>query len=84
MRRFQSRNFFNFCDDRTSIFSCEACQECSSKQNGDDYLSNSMVVYIERELFEDIDPNSIIDEFNWIKNRRARARDKKTYHVFYM
>ncbi|KAL8497229.1 hypothetical protein ACS0TY_020786 [Phlomoides rotata] len=35
-----------------------------------DYLSDSMIVYIEKELFEDIDPDSIIDEFYHIKNRR--------------
>ncbi|KAL8465345.1 hypothetical protein ACS0TY_034733 [Phlomoides rotata] len=37
-----------------------------------DYLSDSMVVYIERELSEDIDPDSIIDEFYHIKNRKAQ------------
>ncbi|KAL8459994.1 hypothetical protein ACS0TY_031776 [Phlomoides rotata] len=37
-----------------------------------DYLSNSMIVYFERELFEDIDPDSIIDEFYHIKNRKTQ------------
>ncbi|KAL8460600.1 hypothetical protein ACS0TY_032212 [Phlomoides rotata] len=37
-----------------------------------DYLLDSMVVYIERKLFEDIDPDSIIDEFYRMKNRRAQ------------
>ncbi|KAL8460002.1 hypothetical protein ACS0TY_031783 [Phlomoides rotata] len=36
------------------------------------YLSNSMIVYIERELFEDIDLDSIIDEFYHIKNRKTQ------------
>ncbi|KAL8460018.1 hypothetical protein ACS0TY_031799 [Phlomoides rotata] len=36
------------------------------------YLSNSMIVYIERELFENIDLDSIIDEFYHIKNRKTQ------------
>ena len=35
----------------------------------EEYLSDSMMIYIERDLVEDIDSDSIIDEFYSIENR---------------
>ena len=37
----------------------------------DDFLANSLVIYIEREIAENIDSKSIIDEFKDLKGRRA-------------
>ncbi|XP_023753024.1 uncharacterized protein LOC111901409 [Lactuca sativa] len=37
----------------------------------DDFLANNLVIYIEREIVENIDLNSVIDEFTDIKGRRA-------------
>lgn len=34
-----------------------------------DYLTDSMIVYIEIELERSIDEDSIIDDFNYQKNR---------------
>ena len=38
---------------------------------GDEFLADSMVVYIERELAENIDTDSIIDAFESLGNRRV-------------
>ena len=38
---------------------------------GDEFLTDSMVVYIERELAENIDIDSIIDAFESLGNRRV-------------
>ena len=40
----------------------------------EDFLADSMIVYIERELAENIDSDSIIDEFYSLKNRRAQLQ----------
>ncbi|KAD4981786.1 hypothetical protein E3N88_18457 [Mikania micrantha] len=37
----------------------------------DDYLANSLVIYIEKEIAENFDSESIIDEFKNLKGRRA-------------
>ncbi|XP_052620868.1 uncharacterized protein LOC111892149 [Lactuca sativa] len=37
----------------------------------DDFLANNLVVYIEREIAENIDTKSVIDEFKDLKGRRA-------------
>ncbi|XP_042753304.2 uncharacterized protein LOC111915266 [Lactuca sativa] len=37
----------------------------------DDFLANNLVVYIEREIAENIDSKSVIDEFKDLKGRRA-------------
>jgi len=36
------------------------------------FLADSMMIYIERELVEDIDSDSIIDEFYSTKHRRVQ------------
>jgi hypothetical protein len=36
------------------------------------FLADSMMIYIERELVEDIDSNSIIDELYSTKHRRIQ------------
>jgi len=36
------------------------------------FLTDSMIIYIERELVEDIDSDSIIDEFYSTKHRRVQ------------
>jgi len=38
----------------------------------EEFLADSMMIYIERELVEDIDSDSIIDEFYSIKHRRVQ------------
>jgi hypothetical protein len=38
----------------------------------EEFLADSMMIYIERELVEDIDSDSIIDEFYSTKNRRVQ------------
>nr|KAJ0207083.1 hypothetical protein LSAT_V11C500239970 [Lactuca sativa] len=37
-----------------------------------DFLANNLVVYIEREIVENIDSKSVIDEFKDIKGRQAK------------
>jgi ribosomal protein L31E len=37
-----------------------------------EFLADSMMIYIERELDEDIDSNSIIDELYYTKHRRVQ------------
>jgi len=37
----------------------------------EEFLVDSMMIYIERELVEDINSNSIIDELYSIKHRRV-------------
>jgi len=37
----------------------------------EDFLAYFMTIYIERELIEDIDSDSIIDEFYFTKHRRV-------------
>jgi hypothetical protein len=38
----------------------------------DEFLADSMMIYIERELIEDIDLDSIIYEFYYTKHRRVQ------------
>ena len=38
----------------------------------EEFLANSMTIYIERELVEDIDSDSIVDEFYSTKYRRVQ------------
>ncbi|KAI8524258.1 hypothetical protein RHMOL_Rhmol13G0136500 [Rhododendron molle] len=38
----------------------------------DDFLANSMIRYIERDLVQDIDSDSIIDDFYSVKHRRVQ------------
>jgi hypothetical protein len=38
----------------------------------EEFLADSMMIYIERELVEDIDSDSIIDEFYTTKHRRVQ------------
>jgi hypothetical protein len=38
----------------------------------EEFLADSMIIYIERELVEDIDSDSIIDEFYSTKHRRVQ------------
>ena len=40
----------------------------------DEFLEYFMMIYIERELAEDIDSDSIIDEFYSIKYERVQLR----------
>ena len=36
-----------------------------------EFLSYCMVIYIEREIADNIDSDAIIDEFSFLKNRRT-------------
>lgn len=38
----------------------------------DDFLNDLMTIYIEREILKIIDSDSIIDEFYFMKNRKAQ------------
>ena len=40
----------------------------------DEFLADSMIVYIERELSEPIDSDSMVDDFYSMKNRRAQLQ----------
>ena len=40
----------------------------------DEFLADSMIVYIERELSKPIDSDSIVDDFYSMKNRRAQLQ----------
>ncbi|XP_058192114.1 uncharacterized protein LOC131309510 [Rhododendron vialii] len=40
----------------------------------DDFLADSMIMYIERDLVQDIDSYSIIDDFYSVKHRRVQLR----------
>ncbi|KAH9671067.1 TTF-type domain-containing protein [Citrus sinensis] len=39
-----------------------------------EFLSDCMVIYIEREIADNIDSDAIIDEFSFLKNRRTQLR----------
>lgn len=41
---------------------------------GDDFLADSMIIFIEREFVEDIDSDSIIDEFYSLKHRKVQLQ----------
>ncbi|KAK9284489.1 hypothetical protein L1049_023662 [Liquidambar formosana] len=41
---------------------------------GDEFLADSMVLYIEKEIAENIDLDSIIDDFYFMKNRRTKLQ----------
>ncbi|KAF5755529.1 hypothetical protein HanRHA438_Chr17g0814031 [Helianthus annuus] len=43
----------------------------NGKKMSDQYLANSMVIYIEKEIAENFDSESIIEEFKNLKGRRA-------------
>ncbi|KAL6501801.1 hypothetical protein OROGR_026934 [Orobanche gracilis] len=43
----------------------------------DEFLANSMLMYIEREIVQTFEVNSIIDEFELMKNRRAQLKIPK-------
>ncbi|KAI8571666.1 hypothetical protein RHMOL_Rhmol01G0136800 [Rhododendron molle] len=40
----------------------------------DDFLADSMIRYIERDLVQDIDSDSIIDDFYSMKHRKVQLR----------
>ena len=40
----------------------------------DEFLANCMVVYIERDIAETFDSNSIIEDFSALKNRQAQPQ----------
>jgi hypothetical protein len=40
----------------------------------DEFVADSMMIYIERELVEVIDLDSIIDEFYFTKHRRVQLQ----------
>ncbi|XP_023761575.2 uncharacterized protein LOC111910009 [Lactuca sativa] len=46
-------------------------KSCIRNKMSDDFLANNLVVYIEREIAENIDTKSVIDEFKDLKGRRA-------------
>ncbi|XP_023752846.2 uncharacterized protein LOC111901193 [Lactuca sativa] len=56
----QKRETYFYRNNREGIFSMS-----------DDFLANNLVIYIEREIVENIDSKSVIDEFKDIKGRRA-------------
>ncbi|KAL5844488.1 hypothetical protein ACOSQ3_010540 [Xanthoceras sorbifolium] len=39
-----------------------------------EFLANSMVIYIEREIAETIDSDFVIDKFDILKNRKIRLK----------
>ena len=40
----------------------------------EEFLADSMMIHIERELIEDIETDLIIDEFYFMKNRRVQLK----------
>ena len=46
-------------------------KNCFRNKMLDDFLANNLMIYIEREIAENIDSKSVIDEFKDIKGRRA-------------
>nr|GFA89745.1 zinc finger MYM-type protein 1-like [Tanacetum cinerariifolium] len=47
------------------------CKTRLRNRMSDDFLADSLVVYIEKEVAENFDSDSIIDEFKKLKGRRA-------------
>ena len=39
-----------------------------------EFLSNCMVIYIEREIADNIDSDAIVDKFSFLKNRKTQLR----------
>ncbi|GJT12888.1 zinc finger MYM-type protein 1-like protein [Tanacetum coccineum] len=49
----------------------KVCKNRLRNKMSDDFLGNSLVVYIEKEIAEKIDSQSVIEEFKSLKGRRA-------------
>nr|GEY20352.1 hypothetical protein [Tanacetum cinerariifolium] len=47
------------------------CKTRLRNKMGDEFLADNLVVYIEKEIAEKFDSNSIIDEFKAVKSRKA-------------
>ncbi|XP_071687699.1 uncharacterized protein [Rutidosis leptorrhynchoides] len=47
------------------------CKTRHSNKMSDDFLADNLLVYIEREIAEKFDSDSIIDDFKMLKGRRA-------------
>lgn len=49
----------------------KVCKNRLRNKMSDDFLADSLVVYIEKEIAEKIDSESVIEEFKSLKGRRA-------------
>ncbi|GJX12753.1 zinc finger MYM-type protein 1-like protein [Tanacetum coccineum] len=49
----------------------KVCKNRLRNKMSDDFLGNSLVVYIEKEIAEKIDSQSVIENFKSLKGRRA-------------
>ncbi|XP_076928372.1 uncharacterized protein LOC143592307 [Bidens hawaiensis] len=58
-------------NNRKGIFSNEIFKNRLRNKMSDEYLTNSLVIYIEKEIAETFDSESIINEFKDLKGRRA-------------
>jgi len=56
----------------TTERTCFHCKTVLRNKMKEEFLEDSMIIYIERELVEDIDSDSIIDEFYSTKHRRVQ------------
>ncbi|KAK1376652.1 hypothetical protein POM88_032845 [Heracleum sosnowskyi] len=57
-----------------SFLAMELVKTALRNKMEEEFLADSMMLYIERDLVEDIDSDSIIDEFYSIKNRRLQLK----------
>jgi hypothetical protein len=61
-------------DHREGLFSYEICEDMSSKQMGDVYLRDYLVVYIERDLAATISSDDIIKTYDLANTCRAKFK----------
>ncbi|XP_073030759.1 uncharacterized protein [Primulina eburnea] len=57
-----------------SLSTMKLIKTCLRNKMEEEFLANSMIIYIEREFTAKIDTDSIIDEFYYMKNRRAQLQ----------
>nr|GEV15419.1 zinc finger MYM-type protein 1-like [Tanacetum cinerariifolium] len=56
---------------KRGILAMKICKSRLRNRMSDDFLADSLVVYIEKEVAENFDSESLIDEFKKLKGRRA-------------
>ncbi|XP_074282867.1 uncharacterized protein LOC141607415 [Silene latifolia] len=65
-------------DDGACFFSHEIDKDALRNRMEDDYLTDSLIVYVEKGIAKEFDIDSIIDEFASKKNRRSLLKISKS------
>lgn len=63
-------NFFN--DNKTGFFKNETYKNIFLQIKYSEFLANSMIIYIKREIIDGVDLDFILDKFDFLKNQNLR------------